>query len=303
MNIVIVGAGAIGSLIGALLAKKNTVVLVGRKPHITAIQHNGLNITGKTHLHVKPSAVESIKEVSISANLVILTVKSYDTETAIKQIVPLIQDETVVMSLQNGLDNIEKIEHRFDKDKILAGVTTHGAIFLKSGIIRHTGRGKTILGELNGSQSKRLKAIVHLFNEAGIETQTSDDIMKEIWVKVIINSCINPLTAFFACKNGYLLKNPLLEKTVEIICKESTAIAQAEGISVSTLDMIQRTKEVIKDTANNYSSMLQSIQQGKKTEIESINGKLIRIGKQHRIDTALNKILIELVTSLHNNEE
>lgn len=303
MNIVIVGAGAIGSLIGALLAKKNTVVLVGRKPHITAIQHNGLNITGKTHLHVKPSAVESIKEVSISANLVILTVKSYDTETAIKQIVPLIQDETVVMSLQNGLDNIEKIENRFDKDKILAGVTTHGAIFLKSGIIRHTGRGKTILGELNGSQSKRLKAIAYLFNEAGIETQTSDDIMKEIWAKVIINSCINPLTAFFACKNGYLLKNPLLEKTVEIICKESTAIAQAEGISVSTLDMIQRTKEVIKDTANNYSSMLQSIQQGKKTEIESINGKLIRIGKQHRIDTALNKILIELVTSLYNNEE
>ena len=301
MNIVIVGAGAIGSLIGALLAKKNTVVLVGRAPHITAIQHNGLNITGKTHLHVKPPTVESIKDVSISANLVILTVKSYDTETAIKQIVPLIQDETVVMSLQNGLDNIEKMEHRFDKDKILAGVTTHGAIFSKSGIIRHTGRGKTILGELNGSQSKRLKAIVHLFNEAGIETQASDDIMKEIWAKVIINSCINPLTAFFTCKNGYLLENPLLEKTVEIICKESTAIAQAEGISVSTLDMIQRTKEVIKDTANNYSSMLQSVQQGKKTEIESINGKLIRIGKQHRIDTSLNKILIELVTSLNTH--
>ena len=299
MNIVIVGAGAIGSLFGALLAKKNTVVLVGRALHITAIQHNGLNITGKTHLHVKPSAVESIKDVSIPVNLVILTVKSYDTETAIKQIVPLIQDETVVMSLQNGLNNIEKMEHRFDKDKILAGVTTHGAIFSKSGIIRHTGRGKTILGELNGSQSKRLKAIVHLFNEVGIETQASDDIMKEIWVKVIINSCINPLTAFFTCKNGYLLENPLLEKTVEIICKESTAIAQAEGISVSTLDMIQRTKEVIKDTAHNYSSMLQSVLQGKKTEIESINGKLIRIGKQHRIDTSLNKILIELVTSLN----
>jgi 2-dehydropantoate 2-reductase len=90
---------------------------------------------------------------------------------------------------------------------------------------------------------------------------------------------------------------------VEIICKESTSIAQAEGILVSTLDMIQRTKEVIKDTAKNYSSMLQSVQQRKKTEIESINGKLIRIGKQHRIDTSLNKILIELVTSLNTNDE
>jgi 2-dehydropantoate 2-reductase len=299
MNIVIVGAGTIGSLFGALLAKKNTVVLVGRAPHITAIQHNGLNITGKTHLHAKLPAVESIKDVAISANLVILTVKSYDTDTAIKEIVPLIQDETVILSLQNGLDNIEKIEHRFDKDKILAGVTTHGTIFSNPGVIRHTGRGKTILGVIDGSQSKRLKTIVHLFNEAGIETQASDDIVKEIWTKVIINSCINPLTAFFTCKNGYLLENPLLEKTVEIICKESTCIAQAEGISVSTFNMIQRTKEVIKDTANNYSSMLQSVQQRKKTEIESINGKLIRIGKQHRIDTSLNKILIELVTSLN----
>jgi len=299
MNIVIVGAGAIGSLFGALLAKKNTVVLVGRATHITTIQHNGLNITGKTHLHVKLSAVESIKDVSICTNLVILTVKSYDTEMAIKQIVPLIQDETAVMSIQNGLDNIEKMEHRFGKDKILVGTTTHGVIFSNPGVIKHTGRGKTILGTLDGSQSKRLETIVHLFNEAGIETQASDDIIKEIWAKVIINSCINPLTAFFNCRNGYLLENPLLEKTVEIICKESTCIAQVEGISLSNLDMIQRTKEVIKDTAKNYSSMLQSVQQGKKTEIESINGKLIKIGKQHRIDTSLNKILVELVTSLN----
>jgi 2-dehydropantoate 2-reductase len=300
MNIVIVGAGAIGSLFGALLAKKNTVVLVGRTPHITTIQHNGLNITGKTHLHVKLSAVDSIKDVSISANLIILTVKSYDTETAIKHIEPLIHDETMVMSLQNGLDNIEKMKHILEKDKILAGVTTHGAIFSHPGTIRHTGKGKTILGTLDGSQSKRLENIVHLFNHAGIETQASNDIMKEIWAKAIINSSINPLTAFFNCKNGYLLENPLLEKTIEIICKESTCIAKAEGISISALDMIQRTKEVIKDTAKNYSSMLQSIQQGKKTEIDSINGKLITIGKQHRIDTSLNNILVELVTSLTN---
>lgn len=297
MKIVIVGAGAIGSLFGALLAKKNTVVLVGRAPHITTIQHNGLKIIGKTHLHVQPTAVESIKDVSISANLIILTVKSYDTEIAIKHALPLIQDETLVMSLQNGLDNIEKIEHIIDRDRILAGVTTHGAIFSHLGIVTHTGRGKTILGVLDNSKSKILENIVHLFNEAGIETQISNDIIKEIWAKAIINSSINPLTAFFNCKNGYLLENPLLEKTVEIICKESTCIAQAEGIQVSTLDMIQRTKEVIKGTEKNYSSMLQSIQLRKKTEIDSINGKLITIGKRHRIDTSLNEILMEIVTS------
>ncbi len=298
MNIVIVGAGAIGSLFGALLAKNNTVVLVGRAPHITAIQHNGLNINGKTHLHVKLSAVESVKDIPISPNLILLSVKSYDTETAIKHTVPLIQDETVVVSLQNGLNNIEKIKHIVDKDCIVGGVTTHGAIFSNPGVIKHTGKGKTILGELDGIRSKRLENIVRIFNEAGIETQVSNDIVKEIWGKVIINSSINPLTAFFNCKNGYLLENPLLKKIVETISEESTNIAQAEGIKITTLDMIQRTKEVIRDTASNYSSMLQSVQQRKKTEIDSMNGKLVTIGKQHRIDASLNKILVELVTSL-----
>jgi 2-dehydropantoate 2-reductase len=237
-------------------------------------------------------------DVPISPNLILFTVKSYDTETAIKQILPLIRDETLVISLQNGLDNIEKIEQIVDKNHIFAGVTTHGAIFSNPGVIRHTGKGKTILGELDGQRSKRLENIVRLFNEAGIETQISDDIEKEIWAKAIINSSINPLTAFFNCKNGYLLENPLLGKIVETICEESTNIAQVEGIKLTAPDMIQRTKEVIRDTASNYSSMLQSVQQGKKTEIDSINGKLVTIGKQHRIDTSLNKILVELVTSL-----
>jgi 2-dehydropantoate 2-reductase len=298
MKIVIVGAGAIGSLFGALLVKNNTVVLVGRTPHITAIQHNGLNIIGKTHLHVRLSAVESVKDVSISPNLILLTVKSYDTQTAVKQTLPLLHDETVVVSLQNGLGNIEKIGHLVDKNRIIAGVTTHGAIFSNPGVIRHTGKGKTILGELDGTRSKRLENIVRLFNEVGIETQISDDVVKEIWAKAIINSSINPLTAFFNCKNGYLLENPLLHKIVEAICEESTNIAQVEGIKLTVPDMIQRTKEVIRDTASNYSSMLQSVQQRKKTEIDSINGKLLTIGKQHRIDTSLNKILVELVKSL-----
>jgi 2-dehydropantoate 2-reductase len=204
----------------------------------------------------------------------------------------------VVVSLQNGLDNIEKIEQIVAKNCIVAGVTTHGAIFSNPGVIRHTGKGKTILGELDGTRSKRLENIVRIFNEAEIETQVSNDIVKEIWGKVIINSSINPLTAFFNCKNGYLLENPLLHKIVEAISEESTNIAQAEGIKLTAPDMIQRTKEVIRETASNYSSMLQSVQQRKKTEIDSMNGKLVTIGKQHRIDTTLNKILVELVTSL-----
>jgi 2-dehydropantoate 2-reductase len=298
MNIVVFGTGAIGSLFGALLTKQNKVVLVGRAPHITYIQQKGLTIKGKTHLTVNVPAVESTKEVPLSTDLILLTVKSYDTETASNQVRPLLHDQTMVVSLQNGLDNIEKIEQNIEKKHILAGVTTHGALFSSPGTIIHTGKGKTILGELDGRPSERLKTLISIFNQAGIETQMSTDIKREIWRKTIINSSINPLTAFLGCKNGYLLENPLLEKTVEYVCTESSRIASSKGIIASPVEMIEKTKEVIRDTAENYSSMLQSIQQGKKTEIESINGVLLRIGTEQKIDTPLNRILFELITSV-----
>lgn len=298
MNIVVFGSGAIGSLFGALLAKQHKVALVGRAPHITYIQQKGLLINGKTRLIVSVPAVESIKDVSFSPDLILLTVKSYDTETASRQLSSLFNNQTVVVSLQNGLNNIQKIEQYIEKKHILAGVTTQGALFVKPGTITHTGKGTTILGELHGDSSERLRTLVTVFNQAGIETQMSTDIKREIWRKAIINSSINPLTAFLRCNNGYLLDNPVLERTVESICTESSVIASSERIVVSALEMIEKTKKVIKDTAQNYSSMMQSIQQGKKTEIDSINGELLRIGSEHKVETSLNRILFELITSL-----
>ncbi len=298
MNIVIFGAGAIGSLFGALLSKGNNVLLIGRKTHVTAIRKNGLIIKGKTHLNVKIMAKSSVDNVSFSPDLLILTVKSYDTETALLQARKIITDNTIVLSLQNGLDNIDKISKFLNPKRIIAGVTTHGAFFSKPGIIKHTGKGKTLLGELNGKKTKRIDYIVKLFNQAGIETADSKNILKEIWIKAIINSSINPLTAIFQCKNGYLMENPLLEKLVEMICKESTGIANAEGIDLSYSEMLNKTNEVIKNTSDNYSSMLQSIKKRKKTEIDSINGKLIEIGKKHNISTMISQVLVYSVNSL-----
>ena len=303
MNIVVFGAGAIGSLFGALLAEKNTVILVGRRPHVTKIVEKGLLVKGNTHLSIRVPAVESIQDVPFSPDIILLTVKSYDTETASRQLLPIIQNQTMVISLQNGLDNIKKIKQYITKNQILVGVTTQGSLFSKPGEIIHTGKGKTILGELDGSYSKRLERLVTLFNEVGIETKTSDDIQREIWRKAIINSSINPLTAFLRCTNGYLLHNHLLEKIVEYICKESVHIAVSEGIKVSSEEMIEKTKEVIRDTSKNYSSMFQSVKQGKKTEIESINGIFSRTALAHNIDGSLNRILFQLISSLETHRD
>lgn len=298
MNIVIMGAGAIGSLFGALLSKKNNVLLIGRTSHVEAIGKNGLKIEGKTQLNAKMHAQESIDKLTSNPDLLILTVKAYDTEKAINQAKQIIDEDTTVLSLQNGLGNVDKIQENVNSSNILAGITTHGALFNEPGIIKHTGKGSTVLGEINGEPSKKLKHIKNIFNEAGIETTISDNIVKELWIKAIINSSINPLTAFFRCKNGYLSKNPLLENIVEKICKESTLVANKEGMQLSAEEMHSKTKQVIHDTAENHSSMLQSFKKVKKTEIDSINGRILDIGKKHDMKLPMNEMLIYSIKSI-----
>jgi 2-dehydropantoate 2-reductase len=298
MNILIFGAGAIGSLIGANLSKNNNVILIGRKSHISSIKKNKLIIKGKTNLKVKINAKETVDDLKFKPDILILTVKSYDTEHAILQVKNIISENTIVLSLQNGLDNIDKIRKYISFEKIIVGVTTHGAFFSKPGIIRHTGEGITIIGELNGKKTKRIIDIVNCFNKAGIETNFSENIINEIWYKAIINSSINPLTAIFECKNGYLLKNPVLENLLNKICEESSNIARADGIDISYKIALEKTKDVIRKTSENYSSMFQSFKKDGRTEIKSINGKLVEIGKKHNLETLLNESLIYTIETL-----
>ncbi|UCH72001.1 MAG: 2-dehydropantoate 2-reductase [Thermoplasmatales archaeon] len=300
MNIIIVGAGAIGSLFGGLLSQKNNVILVGRKPHVDSINSKGLSIQGKTKLNIKICATNSIGKVPFSPDLLILSVKSYDTENAVKDAKSLIHENTVVMSLQNGLDNIEKIKKYVNIEKIIICITTHGVIFSKPGVIKHTGFGKTTLGNLTNKNIQIIKDTSIFLNEAGIKTTITNNIIEEMWSKAIINSSINPLTALLKCKNGYLLKNKIIEKLVEKICEESTIIANNNGVNISAYNAIKKTKEVITETTENHSSMLQSVLQGKKTEIDSINGVLVKIGKKHNIKTVMNEFLIDSIKLTNN---
>lgn len=297
MNIVILGAGSIGSLFGALLSLKNNVILIGRKNHINAIKEKGLTIKGKTQMNVNISAKDNIKKINLYPDLLILTVKSYDTKSAIIKAKSIIAENTVVLSLQNGLDNYEIIKKFIPSKQIIMGITTHGAFFSEPGIINHTGKGKTIIGESNGLKIVRIKKIVNIFNEANIDTAASNNIFNKIWLKAIINSSINPLTTIFKCKNGYLLKNPILEKILERVCIESTLVANSHGVNITHQNALNQTKEVIRKTSENYSSMLQSLKKGKRTEIDSINGKLVEIGKIHKIDVSINSAIVNIIKS------
>jgi 2-dehydropantoate 2-reductase len=298
MNIVVFGAGAIGSLFGGLLSQRHHVALVGRKPHVAAIQRHGLCIQGKTRMNVTIPAVESVEQIHFEPEVVILTVKAYDTKTAIEQVKGLLTEQNLVLSLQNGLGNLEEIEKVVKKTQILAGVTTHGVLFNRPGVITHTGKGKTILGALSHKTETKAHILVGMFNEVAIATSLSSHIQKDLWMKSIINSSINSLTAIFGRPNGYLLQNLLLTRFVEMICAESTAIAQGCGIEVTFQQMLTATKEVITQTADNYSSMYQSLQKGQRTEVDSISGYLVHCGQQQGCETVLNATIVQLLHEL-----
>lgn len=298
MNIVVLGAGAIGSFFGGILSKKNDVVLIGRKQHVQRINENGLEIKGNTRLKKKIKAVESVKEIKTPPDLLLLTVKSFDTLKAMKQAKGIIGPKTSVLSFQNGLNNIYQIKRIIPQYQIIGGVTTHGVQFIKPGVIFHKGKGKTIVGELSKEITKRVTWISSCFKDVGCPVHVSTDIMEDIWKKTIVNASINPLTAICNCPNGYLAVNPILIKMVENICRESTVIAQKEGCPVEFENMMRITEDVINQTKRNFSSMLQSIQQGKKTEINEINGKIVEIGKKYGCNVSLNLLLTKIIKRL-----
>ncbi len=297
MNVLVMGAGAIGSFFGGVLAKKHNVVLIGRKPHVNEINKSSLKIVGKTKLTANVKASDSLAGLSNNFDLIILTVKSYDTEIAAEELSCSFSKNVTVLSLQNGLGNIEKITKYFDKKNVIGGITSNGVIFEKPGLVNHTGKGYTALGEISGEKTDRIKTLVEIFNNVGINTSICEDILKEIWEKAIVNSSINPLTAFFGCKNGHILENTVLEKFAEEVCIESTNIANNNGIELNQKDMISKTKNVIKETYNNHSSMLQSLSKGK-TEIDSINGMMVRYGKKKSCRTVLNESMVYLIKSI-----
>jgi 2-dehydropantoate 2-reductase len=299
MNICIYGAGAVGSLFGAILSKNNTVSCIARKQHVQQIRKHGLMIMGKTQFQGNIPFYETLDELKETPDIILITVKAYDTTNAAQDIAQIISKNTIVLTLQNGLENIEKIVKIVPEKQVLAGITSHGSIFLQSGLIKHTGIGKTRIGELDGRLSTRLRNLQTVFIQSGLPVEMSTNIKKDIWKKVIVNASINPLTTIFQCKNGYLLENPILKNLVGKICMESTLIAHACEYQLDINEMINYTYEVIKDTYGNVSSMLQSIHQKKKTEINEINGAILRNGLKSNCTVDLNEMATHIIPMMY----
>lgn len=299
MKIAIIGAGAMGCLYGAKLSAvpSNEVVMIDVwKEHIDAVNEKGLSMeeNGEILSYGNLKGITDAEQAG-PCELAIVFVKSTLTSKAVRENRAVFGPDTVALTLQNGLGNIDLIRAEVGDSNVIAGTTAHGATMLGPGRMRHAGNGKTIIGELDGKKTDRLERIAQVFREAGLETELSDNVLGLVWDKLMVNVGINALCGITRLQNGELLNYPELEELLEAAVSEAHSVAKAKGIRLSYEDPVGHTKDVCRATASNKCSMLQDILNGKQTEIDMINGAIVREGETAGIDAAVNRTLTNLI--------
>lgn len=291
------GAGAIGSMLGARLVDDHDVTLVGRRAHVQAIRDRGLEVTGHTQRTVDVDARTDAEDLS-PADVLFLTVKAYQTRTALADAAPAIGPDTFVATLQNGLGNVDEIGRAVGSAHTIGGTTSHGCTFLGPGRVEHAGVGDTVVGPIDPPDRPAHHQLAEMLTEAGIETEVVRDVRPRLWSKAAVNAAINPLTAITGLPNGALLEVDELERLLEATAREVEEIARAEGIAVDEDAWVKRARTVAEQTAKNRSSMLQDVEAGQRTEIDAICGRIAEVADRHGVDAPRNETLHALVKGI-----
>ena len=298
MNFLVVGPGAMGCLFAARLKKagNNVTLFDYRQERAGFINEHGVSVEGVTGEYgVRLPAVTG--KIPETPDIALICVKASQTREASERIEPCLGAQSRVLTLQNGLGNIEILHEIFGKDRVLGGVTAEGATLLGPGQVRHAGQGQTVIGP-SDSLKGRAETIVSAFNEAGFETRSVDNVNDLIWGKLIINVGINSLTAITRLKNGRLPEIKGTKMVMEKAVREAVAVAHAKNITLPYPDPLTRVIEVCRATSGNIASMLQDVLNQRMTEVSFINGAIVREGKALGIPTPVNQTLTCLVQSI-----
>jgi 2-dehydropantoate 2-reductase len=302
MKICILGAGALGCSIGGTLAESGAdVLLVNRsQPHVNAMNSAGLRMRdGDTERAVKVRAATSCKGLA-PVDLVIVLVKSFDTRSVIESAADVIGDHTVVLSLQNGMGHEDILAEVVGRGKVLAGKTYVGGVMLAPGHIIAGTRGKdTYIGELDGAITPRVQVIADTFKRAGLNTLVSADIMGTMWDKLLVNVATGALSGITGLTYGDLYAVPEVKATALAAVNEAIAVAKASGVTLSFESAVQAWDKAAEGLPPDFkASMLQSLEKGSLTEIDFINGAVVRGGRKHGVPTPVNDALVACIKGI-----
>jgi 2-dehydropantoate 2-reductase len=301
MKIGIVGAGAMGCLYGGRLAQAGAEVILYdiSRPHVEAVNAAGLAIeelnTGAVSSVRVPATLEP-RDLA-GADFLIVFVKSSATAAAVELFAPLASNSAVAVTLQNGLGNERILREAFGAGRTAAGVTSQGATFLGPGRIRHAGVGPTHLG-MSDRRNEKLAPLVEALTRAGFETHLEKSIENLVWSKLVINVGINALTALTGLANGRLLEFPQTRALMADLVAEAVRVAQARGVTLTYQDPLAMVYTVAEKTARNRSSMLQDFDRGTPSEIDVINGAILREAQALGIEVPVNRTVTRLIQAL-----
>jgi 2-dehydropantoate 2-reductase len=294
----VLGAGAVGCYFGGMLARAGVpVTLIGRPHHVEAIARDGLWLETLHFQERVPVAAAAAVDAARDAAVVLLSVKTLDTDSAARSLAPHLAPGAVVLSLQNGVDNVERIRTAAGIEALPAVVYVAAAM-TEPGHVRHTGRGDLVVGDPRGGRRGELERLAAVFARAGVPCVVSDNVQGELWAKMAMNCAFNAVSALGRAKYGPIVRHPLVREVLRRAVEETAAVARASGVRLPDADLVEAAYRLGEAMSGATSSTAQDIARGKRTEIDSLNGYVARRGAELGVPTPVNQTLHALVKLL-----
>ena len=303
IRVAVLGAGAVGCFYGGMLARAgHRVMLIGRPMHVAAFRNAGLRFEGLAFDEQVRVEADTEAQAVRGAQLMLFCVKSTDTESAADQIAPHLEPGALVVNLQNGVDNAERIQARIANPVISAAV--YAATEMKGpGHLKHHGRGDIVIGALDDRVSGQALAQVKAwFEPAGVPVTVSDNVAAVLWAKLVANCAYNALSAIAQLPYGEMVKGPGVRDVMRDVVEEALAVAQASGVRMAS-DVPATVYRIAETMATQYSSTAQDLARGKPTEIDHLNGYVVRRGEALGVPTPANRALHALVKLIESKPQ
>jgi 2-dehydropantoate 2-reductase len=299
---VVVGAGAVGSFFGAMLARAGQqVTLIGRAPHVDIIERDGLQLEMAGRVEALRLASATRLAAVRGADLVLFCVKSTDTDAVARELAPLLDADALVLSLQNGVDNAATIARHVHHQPVVPAVVYVATAMPRPGLVQHFGRGDLVIGPRDAAAARdaalasRLQAVADRFGAAGVPVRIAADVMAELWRKLMVNCAYNAISGLAQVPYGRMAAMASIREVQRAVVREVVAVAQADGQPLALDASFEAMERIASAMPAQFSSTAQDMARGKPSEIDHLNGFVVRRGAELGVPTPVNQTLHALV--------